>query len=188
MRPSLIGDWPHLHRTTRPARACRQHARGAGGDCREWPGRSVAALPARPFRRPARAARQARKAASAPARLIMPRQNGISRFQIRQPHPRLSRGNGSAEKAAVVSPSGLPHRRSGRACHLSLTAPDTHPHRRPRCPFGLRQAQVELSECDRKRQRTGFGLASPCPGPAAFPREGAGRITYTVINVKCKPH
>ena len=85
------------------------------------------------------------------------------------------RGSDAIRSAAATLRVGMPLERNRPAC--------TRPLRRPRCPMILRQAQDERVK-GVSEQRTGLGLASPCPGPATSRKESARRITYMVRSVK----
>ena len=109
----------------------------------------------------------------------------LSRFQTRLPtlvrsrtEERLGeqgRGSDAIRSAAATLRVGMPLERNRPAC--------TRPLRRPRCQLGQTSFD-KLRMSGLGWQRRGFGLASPCPGPATSRKESARRVTYMVQNVK----
>ena len=88
-------------------------------------------------------------------------------------------GSGSAGEAAVLSHPVC--RIDALVRHAFERNRSQHAPTSPTAPL-LRPLILSLS----KERRTGLGLASPCPGPATFPRESARYVTYLVQYVKRK--
>ena len=86
-------------------------------------------------------------------------------------------GSGSAGEDAVLSHPVC--RIDALVRHAFERNRSQHTPTSPTAP-PLRPLILSLS----KERRTGLGLASPCPGPATFPRESARYVTYLVHNVK----